>query len=1275
MFLQRLLCTLLFLCSFAAPALAAEATFSWLPNSETNLAGYKIYYGITSRNYTDVIDAGLPDPINGRIQATVDNLTAGEIYYFAATAYDSDGNESDYSDEINHTIEDGIIDPQPSGQAEFSWLQNTEPNLAGYKIYYGTASRTYTSNLDIGLPDPVDGRIHGTVTDLVTETTYYFAATAYDSEGNESDYSDEIVYTVAAGGSTAPPTAADSTVTGNEDTAITGTLTVSNPSALSLQYTITTNIVHGTLTVEDATGQFTYHPLPDFNGQDSFSFTATNDNGVSNTATVTITVHAVNDRPAAENANFSTSEDVTLSGQLNATDVEGSALTYILISQANNGTVAVNNSNGTFTYTPSANWNGTDTFSFAANDGTVDSNTATVTVTVNSTNDQPTAQSASFSTNEDTAVNGQMSATDPDQDSLSYTLTSQANNGVVTVTNETFTYTPNENWNGTDSFSFAANDGSLNSNTATISIIVHAMNDLPTAQNASFSTNEDTAVNGQLNATDIDEDSLSYALIAQANNGTATVNTNGTFTYTPAENWNGTDTFSFKVNDSSANSNIATVTITVNAVNDAPVAASESISVDAGIAYSGQLTATDQEGDSLNFTTVSSPSLGEITLNSDGSYTYTARQDAEGTDSFTFKANDGNNDSANATVSITITKEETPFRFELTEIQVDSNWQSVSFESPFINPVVIARTTSFNDSETGVVRVKNVTTTGLELRFQEWDSLDDQHPAESITLLVAEKGAFTLDDGTMVEAGCFSTTGAADFNTLSFLQGMTVAPVVMTAINTVNEEDAVTTRIKNITANGFEFMMREQELNSTAHAEETGCYLAWEPSVGTLGDMQYEIAATDDQITNNSFATNYSNRFIEIPMILAAMQTTDGADTAVLRINNNTIEGMSMFVSEEQSKDSETAHTTERGGYIAIAPYNPLGDPDGDTLTTTDEENVYNTHPGLADTDNDGMDDGTEIHFWQEHGSSWDSDIDNDGLINLLDQDADNDGMADGSEVAAGFDPADPTSFPGFPIMEAGEVDVDSDWVHVNFTHSFANPVVIARMVSKNGSAPCVVRIDNITGNGFDLRIQEYDYLDDSHVVEQVSYMIMEAGHYTLADGTQVEAGIFSTNAASTYDNHSFNQQFTLTPVIITSIASVNETDTVTARIRNIDLNGFDVKLQEQELNARNHINESLAYIAWEPSSGNENGIRYEVDRSGNTVTHATSTLEYTANFSSRPLLYTDMQTTDGGDTASLRTVSNEANSLQVMVEEEQSKGDEVAHTTEVAGFIAILAQ
>ena len=91
----------LFLCaSMACNTIAAEQNFSWLPNHETDLAGYKIHYGPASREYTNTVDIGLPDAENGRIHAKVIDLPDGAMF-FAATAYDSAGRESDYSKELS----------------------------------------------------------------------------------------------------------------------------------------------------------------------------------------------------------------------------------------------------------------------------------------------------------------------------------------------------------------------------------------------------------------------------------------------------------------------------------------------------------------------------------------------------------------------------------------------------------------------------------------------------------------------------------------------------------------------------------------------------------------------------------------------------------------------------------------------------------------------------------------------------------------------------------------------------------------------------------------------------------------------------------------------------------------------------------------------------------------------------------------------------------------------------------------------------------------------
>ena len=167
------------------------------------------------------------------------------------------------------------------------------------------------------------------------------------------------------------------------------------------------------------------------------------------------------------------------------------------------------------------------------------------------------------------------------------------------------------------------------------------MNDAPVAQNGSASGNEDTPIGGTLVATDVDGLTLTYALGAQAANGTVVVNTDGTYTYTPNPNYNGTDSFTFTASDGTAGSNTATVTLTVAAVNDAPVAQNGSASGSEDTPISGTLVATDVDSVTLTYALGAQATHGTVVVNTDGSYTYTPNLNFNGTDSFTFTANDG----------------------------------------------------------------------------------------------------------------------------------------------------------------------------------------------------------------------------------------------------------------------------------------------------------------------------------------------------------------------------------------------------------------------------------------------------------------------------------------------------------------------------------------------------------------------------------------------------------------------------------------------------------
>jgi len=192
------------------------------------------------------------------------------------------------------------------------------------------------------------------------------------------------------------------------------------------------------------------------------------------------------------------------------------------------------------------------------------------------------------------------------------------------------------------------------------------VNNTPAAVNDAYSTNEDTlltaATSGVLaNDNDADGNPLTAVLVAGVSHGSLVLNSNGSFTYTPSANFNGADSFTYMANDGLANSNTATVTITVNAVNDPPSAVNDTYSTKKNngltVAAPGVLANdSDADGNPLTSVLVAGVSHGSLTLNSNGSFTYTPVTGYTGSDSFTYMANDGLASSNTATVAITITE-------------------------------------------------------------------------------------------------------------------------------------------------------------------------------------------------------------------------------------------------------------------------------------------------------------------------------------------------------------------------------------------------------------------------------------------------------------------------------------------------------------------------------------------------------------------------------------------------------------------------------------------
>ncbi|WP_178130441.1 Ig-like domain-containing protein [Reyranella sp. CPCC 100927] len=518
---------------------------------------------------------------------------------------------------------------------------------------------------------------NGTATVTIVGTaTQVNAALAGLRYVNTGDYNGSDVMTVTVsdgtlddGGTvaiTVRPVAdiTNDTVTTAEDTPITFNVITGSNGASADSFENTSRVVtsvtqpasgQGTVTFA-ADGTLTYTPPANFNGTTTFTYTVTS-GGVTETATVTVNVTAVNDDPVGTAPPATTLEDTPVSGAVTATDVDGDTLTFSLAGGPAQGTVLVN-ADGTYTYTPNANYNGADSFTVLVDDGHGGTTTVTVNVTVTPVNDNPVGTAPPVTTPEDTPVSGAVTATDVDGDTLTLSLAGGPAQGTVLVNADgTYTYTPNANYNGPDSFTVLVDDGHGGTTTVTVNVTVTPENDAPVGTAPPATTPEDTPVSGAVTATDVDGDTLTFSLAGGPAQGTVLVNADGTYTYTPNANYNGPDSFTVLVDDGHGGTTTVTVNVTVTPVNDAPVATAPPVTTPEDTPVSGAVTATDVDGDTLTFSLDSGPAQGTVIVNADGTYTYTPNANYNGADSFTVLVDDGHGGRTPVTVNVTVTPE------------------------------------------------------------------------------------------------------------------------------------------------------------------------------------------------------------------------------------------------------------------------------------------------------------------------------------------------------------------------------------------------------------------------------------------------------------------------------------------------------------------------------------------------------------------------------------------------------------------------------------------
>ena len=433
-----------------------------------------------------------------------------------------------------------------------------------------------------------------------------------------------------------PPIADPQSVSLAEDTPLGITLTGSDPDGDPLTFNIVQGPAHGTLS--GTAPSVVYQPAPDFNGSDSFTFVVNDGQLTSNPATVSITVTPINDAPQAQSQTLTMDEDGTLAITLVATDAESDQLTYSI--QSNPGHGSLSGTLPNLVYTPTANFNGSEHFTFIANDGTVNSTEASIDISITPINDPPVAFPSQIIMAEDLKYKFTLTATDVDGDVLEYIIQIPPEHGSLEGTAPSYIYRPFPNYNGTDSLTFTTRDSQSESAPAVISISISPTNDAPLAERTFTSTLVGQPVHFTLLAEDIDGDALGFDVLVPPSHGTLS-GLPPDLTYTPADGFSGTDSLTFEVHDAQYWTSQAEAIITVTDGNNlAPTAFAQSIDMNEDTDQSIVLSGSDPDMNTLYYLLVSNPQHGTLSGEAPN-LSYKPELNYSGPDSFSFAVTDG----------------------------------------------------------------------------------------------------------------------------------------------------------------------------------------------------------------------------------------------------------------------------------------------------------------------------------------------------------------------------------------------------------------------------------------------------------------------------------------------------------------------------------------------------------------------------------------------------------------------------------------------------------
>jgi len=434
----------------------------------------------------------------------------------------------------------------------------------------------------------------------------------------------------------------------DEDIPKTVTLQVDDPDGDNVTFHISQQPLHGIVTVKQS--QLTYIPDVNYHGNDRFSYYADDGISYSQSAIVDVLVRAVNDFPVANDLSYSVMQGEQVDIVLKGSDIDSTTLTYFHESPQHG---MLSGSGKNLTYTPDDGFTGTDFFEYWISDGIADSERKRVSITVSQQpNNAPVVTDKTITLLEDSSKTFTLSGSDADGDTLTFSIVDMPSHGTLTISGDTLYYTPDRDFFGNDRLTYMANDSKAGSNIATILLTVDAVNDAPIAFAQRINVLEDAPYTFTLQAQDVENDVLTYVLDTLPQYGSIVCNAD-VCRYTPSSNFIGNDMFTFHVNDGLLDSSTVQVDITVTAANDAPVAVSKTYTLQEDTNLTFTLESSDVDNDTLSYLIVTQPSHGVVRLTGN-TVLYQPEVNYFGTDTFSFKVNDGTADSNTADINLTV---------------------------------------------------------------------------------------------------------------------------------------------------------------------------------------------------------------------------------------------------------------------------------------------------------------------------------------------------------------------------------------------------------------------------------------------------------------------------------------------------------------------------------------------------------------------------------------------------------------------------------------------